>query len=459
MDSKNVLLIHIGTPKTGTTALQRFFCANREILRRFSWSYPALKEKFSYYPTTDSDITKNGNLIFSEYERQLDNDEQRKEVWDAIRKELNYNNVILSSEEIYQGDVEAIISSAKQEYDNIKIIVYLRRQDDFIESCWKHAIKIGICYDCVQQWAKTIWINGILKVHSNYYERIKKIEKIVSKENIIVRVFEKEQFQGEWNNIASDFLKCIGIENISEFYPVSRENESYEGSILELKRIVNKNIGFAFMHDKESIKNNWFIMKNIIKINDYNKQNKQSYLTKDERIGILKYFAESNERIAREYLERESGVLFYDNNVDIPLYTVDYKDLIEKSIELMSCILLEHKQVVEKDKGGELSFVRVLEMKIQMIAEGRKVVLFGAGERCRYILEKLKITVDCIVDNNERIQGTKVKDVSVFSPSEILDKKNHVVVVTCRDYGDIVQQLATYDMIDGVDFILMSDYM
>ena len=46
---KNKLIIHIGTPKTGTTAIQQFLSENELLLNEVGFSYPTIqKAKFKY---------------------------------------------------------------------------------------------------------------------------------------------------------------------------------------------------------------------------------------------------------------------------------------------------------------------------------------------------------------------------------------------------------------------------
>lgn len=40
----NILLIHIGMPKTGTTALQNFLLVNNDKLEKYGWCYPILND-------------------------------------------------------------------------------------------------------------------------------------------------------------------------------------------------------------------------------------------------------------------------------------------------------------------------------------------------------------------------------------------------------------------------------
>ena len=40
-----ILLFHIGMPKTGTTAIQKFLYQNEKNLKAYGWCYPNLKEE------------------------------------------------------------------------------------------------------------------------------------------------------------------------------------------------------------------------------------------------------------------------------------------------------------------------------------------------------------------------------------------------------------------------------
>ena len=56
----NTLLIHIGMPKTGTTALQSFLFNNNSLLKKYGWCYPVLEDAESGYWNRWS-AERNGN--------------------------------------------------------------------------------------------------------------------------------------------------------------------------------------------------------------------------------------------------------------------------------------------------------------------------------------------------------------------------------------------------------------
>jgi len=72
----------------------------------------------------------------------------------------------------------------------------------------------------------------------DYYGILKRIEKYVGKENIIVRQFDRKKFVG--GTIYADFLNAVGLA-YSDDYTIEQdtENISLTKNNLEIKRIVN----------------------------------------------------------------------------------------------------------------------------------------------------------------------------------------------------------------------------
>ena len=131
--SKNILLFHIGVPKTGSTALQDFLLLNREKLNEVGWSYP----KIGYYY---------GNINGDSLLRSLYKKDEREfnEKMNLIVEHLQKYNVIISCEYFFPQPALKLFSRVKKFWDNIKAIIYLRRQDLYIESLYNQKIKMVI---------------------------------------------------------------------------------------------------------------------------------------------------------------------------------------------------------------------------------------------------------------------------------------------------------------------------
>lgn len=450
-DKKNTLLIHIGTPKTGSTALQKFLYQNREKLKKYGWYYPDLKARFPHYKTNDTGSNKNGDLFLNE-ETQLHIEGERwKNVWIEVTNELQKNNVIISSEELYTIDKDKFFQEAKNVYDNIKVIIYLRRQDLFIESVWKQIVKDTVCLETKIE--DTNW--SALEQYFYYYKNIEQIENILGKDNLIVRVYEKGQFDGLDGSIISDFMFQIGIMELDEFIPVCYVNESIDDNFLEIKRIVNK-----VLNKNKTYKNalNEYFLKNLFKVQGKEKIG-YGYLSEKERRKILEYFADENENVAKKYLGREDGKLFYDQKIDIPKYEINTYEFMRDTIELFSEMLVEQRILFERYVGIERKGFALLKSKISSVVMKKKILLFGAGERCNYLLDNMDMRIDAIIDNDIRKSGTYIQEKLVKNPRDIDDWQEYFVVITCKESKDIELQLQRYGMVKDEDYILMNEYI
>lgn len=98
------------------------------------------------------------------------------------------------------------LADYKKRYSNTRVVVYLRRQDLWIESAWNQAIE-GNCfgediYAFMKKYPRA-------SESPDYYTKLKEIERAASKENMIVRVYEKEQFAGDTRDAISDFAYVL----------------------------------------------------------------------------------------------------------------------------------------------------------------------------------------------------------------------------------------------------------
>ena len=133
---------------------------------------------------------------------------------------------------------------AKEYGYQIRLIVYLRRQDTFQISNWKQNVKHP-------KTASTLTfeerLNQVLTDEPyvlNYGIRLDQMADLFGKENLIVRRYEPDS----WINgsIIDDFLVCVGLNHTDEFIPLQRDiNPSLYGNTTEIKRIINKDPTFT----------------------------------------------------------------------------------------------------------------------------------------------------------------------------------------------------------------------
>ena len=157
----NTLLLHIGTIKTGSTSLQKFLYTNAKKLEAYGWKYPYINHALEELGIEFDNISfKNGSVFNASWKVRVDelesadkqdwsemwDIENRFEIdskreawfrtWEIINNHLCDSNVIISEELISWRNTVSFLEAAKRQYDNIKVIIYLRRQDRFFESAW-----------------------------------------------------------------------------------------------------------------------------------------------------------------------------------------------------------------------------------------------------------------------------------------------------------------------------------
>lgn len=203
MQSKT-LIFHIGTNKTGSSALQEFFIQNKEKLYENLGIYYPQPEK----PLWNDEYkigSGNGQWLFNCAEDSL-NDKQNKKVNDLIQKVKENAYTIVSSEFLWLlKDNRALWKHFINKGINVKVIVYLRRQDEYLESVVNQYIKgnsgqVTKYPDCIDELMKA----KVPSVRLNYFSRLEEISSVIGRENIIVRIYDRTRFDG--GSIYTDFF-------------------------------------------------------------------------------------------------------------------------------------------------------------------------------------------------------------------------------------------------------------
>lgn len=310
----STIFIHAGTPKTGTSAIQFFCNKNRKLLKEKGVCYPNLGFEFP-----GIGVNRNGHFM---NRREKDENGQRlhdkeeeivKKGMDKLSGLLEkFPNVVLSDEQFWNN--KEMTSEKWAKYRDrfaemgaeLKLIVYVRRQDLLIQSYWAQQVK-----ETMTASFKHYIDTGKYKYFNvDYYKRLEEMAQGVGRENIIVRVYEKQQYYG--GNIISDFLHILGLEMTEEYAQADHVvNASLEGACLEVKRLLNNSPIY------KSKKN--FLVPLLTQVQQEQFGNtgydKGKYFSKEDQLAFMDQFAEGNAAVAKEYLGREDGVLFRDEVV------------------------------------------------------------------------------------------------------------------------------------------------
>ena len=345
----STLYLHIGTPKTATTSIQKFCMENQEVLNKKGFSYPILDFK---YPKVE--IRRNGHFLVGKLLDSNGQEDHEGEItlWNKglsmLHNDLEkFGNVILSDENIWHSSVgskfdfwEKLQSDAENNNYKIKVIVYLRRQDDFANSWLSQQIKEGWNTYAGVKW--DAFIHRPKGVALDYYGLLEKIAEIIGKENIIVRIFERKRFLGNGGTIYSDFLDTVGLDYTDEFQVVTEEtNPSLTANSQEIRRVIN-----TILSDTDSTRS--FLRKiseecERLKSPD----NVFEMLTEDEADSFMKKYAGGNAAIAREYLGLESDELFSPKSREAARWTPQNDFMHEDIIRFFGMIAVIQKEEID----------------------------------------------------------------------------------------------------------------
>jgi hypothetical protein len=279
------IIIHIGRHKTGTTSIQHFLALNEDLL---------LNRYGIYYPDIGRDpLMKYHHPLFRDWaENKINLDLQliNKIIENAKRKSAS--RILLSSEILSRDSItETKWLQLKEAFnEEILIIVYLRRQDKYLQSMYAEEILHGLI--------KSKSTIKDTKTNLDYFQFLAPICRTFTKNRIIVKSFDRAIKL----NLYKDFVKNIGITFNGEFQlPPDNLNQSLPWRYLNIVRYAN---------DYPSIRRlfiNNISMRLIISFAKISPSffNTPLPLTEEQRQEILSRYEESNKMVARKYLGEE----------------------------------------------------------------------------------------------------------------------------------------------------------
>lgn len=299
---KKKLFIHIGMPKTGSSALQAFLLLNTQKLEELGIHYPANQTFGQAFQTSSGNAYKLSKLYAFQ---------NTEEINKFFYENITQNKItVLSSEALYhtfKTDPSFFFKSL-EEYD-YKIICYVRRQDDAYQSIINQRVKN---HNLILN--KRVFNNPI---GSNYGDTLFNALNFTQKERIIVRPYEKSQFVG--GSIFSDFLNCINIKWDDNFdMPEKHVNPSLNAVSLYFRSFLNE-IGIDRNKWNEKVIWNEILQKYSVSKSFGKPFLDHGLLNTKQRIKVINDNSIQNEKLARVFLNREDGILFIEplpTNID-----------------------------------------------------------------------------------------------------------------------------------------------
>jgi hypothetical protein len=314
--SKPQLLLHIGSCKTGTTALQDTLAAQRQALAGkgilyHGWIDDGLNRNHSFLAALLANET--GREPVTQFFADLAGECQRQRASRAIVSAEGFYALEFVNDTIWfvtpPLEPEAFRRSRREyiqrmrdcigERFDTKVVVYLRRQDHFLNSLHNQLVKDVFAYtgtigDFARDW-------GIL---GDYGLLLELWAEAFGAGALIVRIYEPHR---ALDIVPAFFTEILGLpaptgDGLAAVRS-SRGNQGLPPDLLEYKRILNRQFAGLSFEEKRKLRDD------LMRLAAEENRGPKMLMSAAERRALLARYEESNRRVAKLYW-RGSGLLF-----------------------------------------------------------------------------------------------------------------------------------------------------
>lgn len=234
------LVLHIGSGKTGTSSIQYFLRLNRDPLAEIGHLYPRTPgrtrhARLGLFLRTDEELEK--DLSWHRLNTP-DPAAFRRRFRRRLFREINesgLSSVLLSDEALYGSSVEALRrlrTFTDRIAGSVRLVVYLRRQDDHLVSRYQQLVKMGETRR-IDEWARP----DFAKTY-DYHARLSLWKQQLDPNEFVVRSFERDSFVE--GSLYQDFLDAAGISaRAGKLKQVELRNPSLDAEAVEFLRLLN----------------------------------------------------------------------------------------------------------------------------------------------------------------------------------------------------------------------------
>lgn len=361
--------LHIGAPKTATSTLQSVLAGNYKRLLGQGVLYPKLLRHGDAHHTLVCDLIEayQGHSMADLWYGER----TRGEAWQDLHREIDehrhrIDKVILSSELFFgqTARLEDMLADIRDRLSGhqIKVVVYLRRQDQWYSSFFNQDVK------GVRQWSENAYeFYQTHQIFQHDYDKLLGIwSSAVGRENMLIRPYEPSQWTG--GDIIQDFCAVTGIEALGTARLTP--NESLGATQLYVKQCLNR-VGF----EKGA---NESVLRLLLRVCPEEPLKQCSYVHRGLYRRLRGRWLQINKRLAEEYL---AGEPLFTNPIPPPDKITVYQP--EPQLILQSLLALFAHFSGGDEQLHQSLFARAM---LLMLAEKGLWHEFGA-ERCNALMQ------------------------------------------------------------------------
>ena len=329
------LVLHIGSGKTGTSSIQNFLHQNRDRLAELGHLYPRTPgrdrhTKLGHFVMPDEKLAGINTWRSQGFD---DPAEFRRVFRRKLFAEINrsgLSHVIMSDEALYGSPTKALErmrTFTDRVARTLRIVAYLRRQDDHLISRYQQVVKVGEVRRLAER-TRALDLSGTY----DYHAKLSTWRRLLEPTEFVVRRFEPAGFVD--GSLYQDFLDAAGVDaRAAEMKQPPNRNESLDAEAVEFLRILN-------LHRVEHEGATPGLINNRALVVRLAEASTGPVLTlpPDVLDAFMEQWEETNRSVARDFLGEEDGELFRaprkssntttDQRLD-PARVADFVDLLE----------------------------------------------------------------------------------------------------------------------------------
>ncbi|KUF08989.1 hypothetical protein AVJ23_20075 [Pseudoponticoccus marisrubri] len=251
------LICHIGTPKTASTLIQNSFEANPDWLAERGIAYgrvlaPDANHITLFYACANTvhDFARDYGLHSMEDLKRFRDQVDERIAWHKSQLPDHVDTMVFSSENLtgnmrHINEIKRLKELLSRHFDDIKIVVYVRRQDDAILSMYGEFMRRGFGNELFRDFVDTCLGPDSPTPYLYYRRELSRWIEVWGRENIIVRRFSPVDFID--GDILSDFMGVVlntWEPDMDGFVASKADNRGLSAPMLELLRRLHPHIPF-----------------------------------------------------------------------------------------------------------------------------------------------------------------------------------------------------------------------
>jgi hypothetical protein len=281
------LILHIGTPKTGTTAVQRFLHRNQRALTEYGFYHATPPHNLGHANSIANALYASDDRAVQTFlARHVKSARQRGADTILISAENFYVRSILVA--MQRGEVcpnaleddrrvvEKLRALLPDELATCRIVCYFRRPDRYAESLYNQHVKRGVIDGTFNEFLSRI------EPALRYDTCMSSWADVFGQSNCVVRLYDPVK-----NDVVGDFVaNVLGVQDVTRFPHVHmQENERVSRDLLEFKRLKNRTARFSERYLDCTV---FHLIEGEMGLRQKEPDSYQDFLSPDERTDLLR---------------------------------------------------------------------------------------------------------------------------------------------------------------------------